>query len=420
MNNPAWVDAAAKRDGESRAPRPYSLAGEERGHRPHETVAEDQCGCAPSPTERRRLWTRVTRRTVLGAGVLGVLAVGAITGPFPRAAFVASYPSWDDVEAAKANEAAKGAEVTRIQGLITSLTGEVQRTRGPAEQAADAFYTAQQEYFAAAQRADSLPAQADEEAAIATDAADKAGRVIARLYRNGGDSTALELFLTGSAAGADDLLARLGTMEKLLERNRALYATAITARDSAPSLSDQAGVARDERHRLQQVAEQRVLESQQATDAAQAALDTQTLHLAELEAQLAALQDTSAKTIADYQAGAEVARIAEEQRKAAEPERLAAQWGAGGGVIYSGYNGGYPPPRRAPKFRAQIRPRPASRSICGRITHRPSRWPWRSTARPTTATFGRAPTTSPPARSANGEKCTTGACSEGWLSRVAR
>jgi len=256
-----------------------------------------------------------------------------VAGPLLPAAFAATYPSWEEVQAAKTNEATKAAEVQRIQGLIQSLTGDVARTRTAADQAAGAFYTAQQEYFDASIRADTLQSQADVEAQNATDAANKAGRIAAQLYRNGGDTTSLELFFSGSAATADDLLSRLGVMDKLLERNQAVYAAALTARDAAQSRTDQAVVARDERDRLQQVAEQKMLESQQAADAAQAALDAQTLYLGELQAQLAALEDTTAKTIADYQAGVEAARLAEEQRRAAEraeAERLAASGGRRG------------------------------------------------------------------------------------------
>lgn len=302
-------------------------------------LTAEECGCAPTPAESRAFRAGVSRRTLLTAGTLSAAAV-LVAGPLLPAAFAATYPSWEDVQAAKANEATKAAEVQRIQGLIQSLTGEVARTRTAAEQAAGAFYTAQQEYFDASIRADTLQSQADLEAQNATDAANKAGRIAAQLYRDGGDTTSLELFLSGSAATADDLLSRLGVMDKLLERNQAVYAAALTARDAAQSLTDQAVVARDERDRLQQVAEQKMLESQQAADAAQAALDAQTLHLGELQAQLAALEDTTAKTIADYQAGVEAARIAEEQRRAAEraeAERLAASGGAGGGVVSSGW-----------------------------------------------------------------------------------
>ena len=253
--------------------------------------------------------------------------LGAFAGPLIPAAFAVDYPSWDDVQRAKSNEAAKASEVTNIQGLIDGLESEVQRTQAAAQVASDAFYTAQQEYFDAAARADQLQQQADQQAATALDAANKAGRVAAQLYRNGGDDTSLELFFAGSAASADDLLARLGTMDQLIERNQAVYSDAITARDAAQSLSDQAVVARDERDRLQKVAEQKMVEAQQAADAAQAALEAQQAHLSDLQAQLAALQDNTARTIADYQAGVEAERIAREEAAAAaraEAERLAA------------------------------------------------------------------------------------------------
>jgi murein DD-endopeptidase MepM/ murein hydrolase activator NlpD len=303
----------------------------------------DECGCAPSPAERRGLWPAVTRRRALALGAFGIAALGGISGPLLPAAFAADYPSWDDVQAAKANEAAKAAEVSKIQGLIQSLNQEVARTQAEAKAASDAFYEAQQAFFAQARRADELQAQADQQAALASESANKAGRVAAQLYRNGGDDTSLELFFAGSAASTDDLLARLGTMDKLIERNKAVYSDAVTARDSAQSLSDQAVVARTERDRLQQEAEQKMQIAQEAANAAQAALDAQTANLATLEAQLAALQDTTAKTIADYQAGVEAARIAEEQRKAAEralAEQRAAEQAAAAAAAAAASGGG--------------------------------------------------------------------------------
>ena len=67
-------------------------------------------------------------------------------------------------------------------------------------------------------------------------------------------------------------------------------------------------------------------EAQRAADEAETALEAQALRRGELEAQLAALQDATVKTVADYQAGVEAARLAEERRRAAEraeAERLA-------------------------------------------------------------------------------------------------
>ena len=283
------------------------------------SVPPEECGCAPTPAEWRALGRRVTRRSALGLGIAGV-AVGGLLLAQP--AFAATYPSWDDVKKAKSNEANKAAEITRIEGLIAALQNDVAAKQAEAERLGLEYATAQQEYEDAALRADTLQAQADEESAKADAAAEKLGRLAAQQYRAGGDDTSLELFFSGSAATADDLLARLGTMDKLLEANRSVYADAVSARDNAQNYSNQASVARDERDRLKQEAEKKMMAAQAAADAAQAALDAQTEHLDTLQAQLDALKDTTAKTVADYQAGVEARRKAEAERK--ERERLAA------------------------------------------------------------------------------------------------
>ncbi|MGO2931832.1 M23 family metallopeptidase [Microbacterium sp.] len=310
--------------------------------------AGDSCNCAPSIAERRTFWQKgaLTRRNTLGLGVVGVAALSAFgIGTGVSAAYAASYPSWDDVQRAKGNQAAKAAEVSRIEGLIQSLTQKVAETQAAAEAAGDEYFEAQQEYFGAIAKAEELQSQADAQAQIAEESARKAGQVAAQLYRNGGDDTALELFFAGSAANADELLSRLGTMDKLLGYNQSVYDQAVAARDSAQLLSDQAVVARTERDRLQKIAEQKMIAAQQAAEAAEAALNEQTENLATLEAQLAALKDSTAKTVADYKEGV---RIREARRKAAEEaKRKAAEEaarnnnnGGGGGGGGSGGGGG--------------------------------------------------------------------------------
>ncbi|MFG6475439.1 M23 family metallopeptidase [Microbacterium sp. P06] len=318
----------------------------------------DDCGCAPTARERGVLWPSVDRRTMLTFGGLGIVALGAIGGavggPLVPGAFAATYPSWPDVERAKASEASKAAEVTRIQGLISNLSSEVTRTQAEAQAASDIYYAAQQDFLNAAYQADQLQAQADAKGAEATDAANQAGQVAAQLYRKGGDDASLELFFAGSAASADDLLSRLGTMDKLLDRNQSVYAAAVAARNSAQSLTNQAVDKRAERDRLQQVAEEKMVAAQQASDAAQAALAAQQANQITLQAQLAALQDSTAKTIADYEAGVEAERQARLAREAAERaaaeqrardeaaarEREAANNNNGGGGGGGGNSGG--------------------------------------------------------------------------------
>ena len=120
-----------------------------------EIRAED-CDCAPTARERRVLWPDLTRRAAIGVGVLGLATLAATAaGSLPRA-WADSYPSWDDVQRAKANEAAKGAEITNIQNLISALQADAANKQATAVQAGADFYAAQQAYFVAAQRAPHL------------------------------------------------------------------------------------------------------------------------------------------------------------------------------------------------------------------------------------------------------------------------
>ena len=288
----------------------------ERMRVPFTTGDAVACGCAPTPEEQRAFGRTVTRRTALGAGMLGVAVAGfALASP----AFAATtYPSWDDVQRAKANEAAKGNEIARIEKLISDLAADVAYKQAEAERLGNEYAVAQEEYEDAALRAEELQSQADAEAARADAAAQKLGQLAAQQYRAGSDDTSLELFFSGSAATADDLLARLGTMDKLVAANRSIYAEAVGARDNAQSLRDQAVVARDARDKLKREAEVKMLRAQDAAAAAQAALDAQSEHRETLEAQLLALRDTTATTIAQYQAGVEAARKAREERLARE------------------------------------------------------------------------------------------------------
>ncbi|MGO1507799.1 MAG: M23 family peptidase, partial [Microbacterium sp.] len=144
--------------------------------------AGDSCNCAPSIAERRTFWQKgaLTRRNALGLGAIGVAALSAFgVGTGVSAAYAASYPSWDDVQRAKGNQAAKAAEVSRIEGLIQSLTQKVAETQAAAEAAGDEYFEAQQEYFGAIAKAEELQSQADAQAQIAEESARKAGQVAA-------------------------------------------------------------------------------------------------------------------------------------------------------------------------------------------------------------------------------------------------
>ncbi|MGO1307833.1 MAG: M23 family metallopeptidase [Microbacterium gubbeenense] len=302
---------------------------------PSSERTEEVCDCAPSPAEKRAFWGPVTRRGAIAAGVLGVAAAGAFGAlrgsgsAFAISYDPADYPTWEDVERARSSQSSKASEISRIEGYIAQLKAAVAEAQAVAEKAADEYYAAQQEYYQAAHRADELQGQADDQATKASEAAAAAAKVASTISRASGDNTPYELLFADSAGDADNLLSKLGQLDKLAERNESIYASAVAARDSAQHLTDQAKEARKERDRLQKVAEEKMAVAQQAQAAAEQALADQKSHLITLEQQLAALKDTSSKTLAEYKDGEkqrkayeeEQRRLAEERRKREEAAR---------------------------------------------------------------------------------------------------
>lgn len=261
---------------------------------------------------------------------LSTIAVLAIAGLFGGVALVqpawaVEYPSWADVQAAKANESAKNAQVAKIQGLITNLEAEVEATQAEAERTGAIYIEAQEKFDAADQQALALQAQAEESAAKAKTASTQAGRLAAQLYRSGGSDLSMTLLLERTQTGTDKLLSKLGNMSKMVERSTAIYADAQTAKNEAESLQKQAEVAVAAREELKVAAESAMQAAVAANEAAQAKLAESEAQSAILEAQLAALQDATATTVAGYEAGvAERKRIEEEQRRAAAAAAAAA------------------------------------------------------------------------------------------------
>lgn len=274
----------------------------------------------------------VSRRTALGLG-LGIIGFGASAfATAPRAWAVDEYgfPTWEEVEAARANEAAKGVEISRIQGLIADMQQRVAETQAIANRAGDEFYVAQQAFQDQQRAAEDLEQAAEQQSAAADAASNRAAQAANQLVRDGGDSKALELFFNGSA-NPTDALTDLGRVERIVQQNQSLYEGAVAARNTATQLSQQAQTAATERDRLQKIAQEAWDRAQAAADAARQALFEQQLNLDRLNAQLAALQDTTSKTIAEYQAGVEYReqlereRIAREEAERAEAIRKAAE-----------------------------------------------------------------------------------------------
>ena len=266
---------------------------------------------------------RHARLLVALVGILTVLAAGSVAAP----AYAESYPSWQDVQKAKANQAAAQREVKKIQGIIAGLRAQVKQTQAAAVTAGDEFRVAQDKFDVADQKAQTLQAQASSLKKKADAATSQAGRLVAELYRSGGSNLSATLFLSGtkSAKDADTLLDQLGSASKLVQNTSGIYKEAQKATNTAKAMSDQANAALDERTELRTEADAALKKATAAAQAAQAALATEQEQSVVMNAQLAALKDKTTKTVAKYQKG-----VAERAAKA-----RAARSGAGlpGGFV---------------------------------------------------------------------------------------
>jgi murein DD-endopeptidase MepM/ murein hydrolase activator NlpD len=240
------------------------------------------------------------------------VAVGAGVVAAQTPAWAIRYPTWEDVEKARGDESRAAQAIAELEKLLERLETEVQATQSAAEERGKELFDAREAFDEAAARASSLQQQADEMRSIADEAIREAGLVAAQLYRSGGVDVPLTLFFDQSV-DPDTLLSNLGTLSKIGERNTAVYERAVTSRNTAQSLSDQATAARDERERLQVAAADALILAQTAATAATNALAEQEARRIDMEGQLAALRDTSSKTLTAYKEGVE-----ERKRAAAE------------------------------------------------------------------------------------------------------
>src|SRR6218665_4091802 len=244
---------------------------------------------------------------LLASACVAALMIGTALGA-PLSADADTYPSWDDVKAAKANTANTAESITKLSGIITKLKNQVDATLAVAQKKTD-------ELMAAKRRADGAEANADAH----TVPAQTAGRLAAQLYRSGGTDSVLSLFLSGgNAAQTDQLLQNLADMQKLAGRASDIYQTAQQKQNTATALGAQANIAVDARAKLQAVAQTALEAAQAAQVAAQTALAAQQENQVKLEAQLAFLKDTETKTAAAYQQGEQIRQAEEARRKAAE------------------------------------------------------------------------------------------------------
>ncbi|HET8957412.1 MAG TPA: M23 family metallopeptidase [Microcella sp.] len=305
-------------------------------------------GATRSTSGDARPASRRPRSTALIASIaaaLMLLTVG-LAAPAPTAS-AATYPSWDDVLAARENVAAQEAAITEIQGLIAGLAAAATEAQAVAEEKGQLYFEAQLAFDEAAFRADTLQAQADEAQATADESRQRAAQFVAELARAGGGDLSASLFTNPGEAEA--LLSRLGYASKIGEQAEGIYAVALADQNTAQSLSDQAQVAREIREELRVEAEAAFAEAQAAQLAAEEALAAQQENQNRLEVQLGVLQGVLQTTQAEFEEGERIRKAEEAARKAREEAarraaeeaaRKAAEEAAAGGIDGGGANPG--------------------------------------------------------------------------------
>ena len=226
------------------------------------------------------------------------------SGTAAFAAPTVDYPSWADVQKAKANQSAKQAEVTKIQGILTQLSAQADALGKVAEQKAELYNQARDALDAATKKTGRLQAQADAAQAKAAKSSKRASALIAQLAQSGGGNISLGV-LFGSAKKTDQLLSTLGTASRLSESSAEILKTAQFDKNTASSLAANARVAEEQRQSLSDGAQAANDTATKASDAATTQLAQQKAAATTMYSQLASLKNTTASTEEQYQLGVE-------------------------------------------------------------------------------------------------------------------
>jgi murein DD-endopeptidase MepM/ murein hydrolase activator NlpD len=242
----------------------------------------------------------LARFVIVIVAVLSLIALGGTAAAAPHASTV-DYPSWADVQAARASEAAAQLEITRIQSLLTQMQQTLESAQAAEQSAGTAYDDAQRAYDEQAFIAGQLGAQARTAQSKADTARLAAGRLLGALARAG--NTDLTSSLIARPGNADDLLYRLSVLSRLSVQSDGVYAKALQLKNSAASLTKQARRAQAKLAELRDTAQAALLTAQAASDAANAALVAQQEHQQQLQTQLSVLVQKRQVTEADYSAG---------------------------------------------------------------------------------------------------------------------
>ncbi|MDN4614826.1 hypothetical protein P5G50_10205 [Leifsonia sp. F6_8S_P_1B] len=252
--------------------------------------------------------TRNGRATAAAVVLAAVLTIAGGAAP----ALADGYPSWDEVQAAKANAAAAQGEVDRINGLLQGLQSAANAAGDLAVKRLGEYGKAEAALQAASEKSADLAQEAQEATAKADALKQQSGRLAEQLTRADSSSVSLQLLLSPDAKRSDSLLYQLGAVSKLADQASTLYAQANAQKNTAASLSAQAAEAEKVRDKLAEDAKTALAAANAAKKAADTQLADQKKHANTLYAQLASLKNTATSVEQQYAAGVAAAQAAAE------------------------------------------------------------------------------------------------------------
>src|SRR6187402_650813 len=211
------------------------------------------------------------------------------------------YPTWAEVQAAKASAAAAQAEVKKITAAVQQVQAKANAAAAAELAAAAAYTSAQNALQAATAKLSAITDQVATAQADATQAKQQFGRFIAQLGTiSGGELTTRLLLSPGSH---DHLLDELQSLSQLSRRTSQLQAYALQKQNLVVSLQAQAKKAQQLRTALEADAAAKLQAAQAAQAAAEAELAADEAASQTLYAQAAALTNTAAAQQALYYQG---------------------------------------------------------------------------------------------------------------------
>lgn len=260
------------------------------------------------------------RSLIGGAATVAVLAVGlSVAVAVPADAAPAAAPSWSDVEAAKASQAATQAKVDALTKDLTTLQDQADQASVAEQQAGQTYSLAASKQQDAQTKVDDLDAQAKRAKQQADDSAGQVAALVVQLSRTGGGD--LTTTLLTDAKDSKDLLYRVGTMSHLSSQSAAVLARAEADQKQVEALDAQATDANAALATATATAKSALADANAAASAAQSRVQDEQDQQSTLYSQLAYLKGTTASTeeayFADQQAKAAAAAIAASATKSA-------------------------------------------------------------------------------------------------------